>query len=471
MELFGAANRKIYIPRIAVNDIVAAVFLMGARAKKSGCQIIFFPEAGGLPLKHVYEKFTVKQNGKQIKIFSSKITALSKSCLSKQICGILTLNERRQYLTSGQIAAFKKAATKLPLHLKKELNKMIKLSSLKRYKLSEIIPLISEIGLYIPSEGENKLLKSGIVSEKKNLDSYAPERQSFKEFQRFRKKNIIYTIDSFSGIVHEIRSLLNIVLANTNFARTIAGNKIYVVDEAISRGRTLNTLEIVFKAFDNNIKWQIGVLYCPANVAGSGNIDFILSHEQIPPFSNRFDLIGNIIVESKMAFTSYNIEKLYLKRKQGFIPNRIKVRRYLKSLRLYLKDNFFDFLAKEIFEIDDLIRLWHFIFVSGDLRMVKRCLDLNPSTGQGLIEEASFYLNMPNPFDPMPIRRAYKDYALNFLDYLPNLAVKDWKKYKKNFLAIKKDYEFLELQSWVLRRRNYFREINHFINKTKQSHE
>ncbi|OHB18914.1 MAG: hypothetical protein A2666_05485 [Parcubacteria group bacterium RIFCSPHIGHO2_01_FULL_47_10b] len=75
MEIYPVAHKKVSIARIGVKDVVAAVFLMARRAKKAGCGIIFFPEAGGLPLRYIFEHGFLRQEKYAVKIFSSKIGA------------------------------------------------------------------------------------------------------------------------------------------------------------------------------------------------------------------------------------------------------------------------------------------------------------------------------------------------------------------------------------------------------------
>jgi len=456
MDIYPLTDKKGSVSRIGVKDVVAAIFLMASRAKEVGCRVIFFPEAGGLPLKYIYERGVASGKDRAVKIFSSKITASSKSSLSKQICAILSPAERKKRLAKRQIDDFRKAITELPAVSKKRVIKSINIDHLERFNLSEIIGNLSEIGLYVPSEDKSNLVKAGIISK---ID-YSPENNSFKEFQNFRKKIIAYSLDYIPDIIHDVRPLLNIVLSRTNFAKTLCNNKIYVIDEAISRGRTLNVSEVIFKAFNKNAVWKIGVLFCPLNAVGRGNVDFILSENSIPPFSNRFDLMGEIVVESDIAFTRYNIIKLLSHKKRTISKSDYgRVVEYFKDIRRYVRQTLPDFLKSGILDEDDLIRLLHFIFVCDSRSIIEKCLNLNPIQINGLIEEVSFYINMPHPFDPMPIRKCYKDGMFRFLKYYEKISSKNPVKkelemFKKNFYSIKKYYELLELQCWSKRYRN-----------------
>ncbi len=455
-DIYPIATKKVSIPRILVKDVVTAVFLMASKAKKTGYDIIFFPKAGGLPLKYIYEHGVVREQYSTIKIFSSKVTTSSKSALSKQICGILSPTEREWGLTKRQIDDFNKVVAKLPSVSRKELLQSMDINHLEQYNLCEVINNICDIGLYVPSEDKANWVKAGIISEV----NHSPENDSFKKFQNFKKAMIAYSLDRIPDIIHNVRPLLNIVLSRTNFAKALRNNKVYVMDEAISRGRTLNVLEIIFKAFNQDAIWKIGVLFCPLKAAGRGNVDFVLSQNNIPPFSNRFDLIGEIVVESDVAFASYDIAKLLSHRKTIISKSdHERVIEYFQNIRKYIRHTFSEFLEPGILDENDLIRLLHFIFVCNEKTIIDRCIGLNPTQFSGLIEEVSFYINMPHPFDPMPIRKRYKDGIISFLEYYKKVPLKnpvknELQRFRKKFYYIKKYYELLELQSWLERYQN-----------------
>lgn len=473
MEIYPVVHKKGSIARIVVKDVVTAVFLMASKAKEAGCGVIFFPEAGGLPLKYIFEHGVMGKESYAVKIFSSKITASTKTALSKQICGILSPAERRQHLTDDQIIDFKKVVARLSKSSKNELVGSTDINHLERLNLSEIIGKISGIGLYIPSEDKPNWAKAGIIPKKYNPNNYSPEDNDFEEFQNFRKKIIAYSLDRIPDITHNARPLLNIILSRTNFARAVHQNIIYVMDEAISRGRTLNVLEIIFKAFNKNAVWKIGVLFCPLDASGRGNIDFVLSSNHIPLFSNRFDLIGDIVVESDIAFARYNIDKLFLKRKKIISKfNHKQLTAYFKNIRQFIRRSFSDFLKPSIIDENDLIRLFHFIFVCNDMDILKRCINLNPMKISGLIEEVSFYINMPHPFDPMPIRKSYNDVIHKILEYFekisPKIPIKiELQGFKRKFYSIKKHYELLELQCWSERYHNTISKVDSLLKYEK----
>jgi hypothetical protein len=462
MDIYPTKKRKGMIHRIKTKEVVASVLSMTDRVKRNGFSVVFFPEAGGLPLQYIFKHIATEQSCGNIKIFSSKITAAIKIPLRKQICSILSSAERNRHLTSGQISDFKIAITKLSQSSRNAVEQNVDIKHLAKLRICDLINAISEIGLHVPSEDKANWIKAGII----NSHSYSPENFSLKDFFDFRKKTIAYSLDYISDIVHETRPLLNIILAQTDFATAIHQNTVYVIDEAISRGRTLNAIEIIFKAFDKDVKWKIGVLFCPLKTVGRGNVDFIFSNNRIPPLSNRFDLIGSIIVESDVAFARYDIDELFLKAKKvNNQPNKKKITEYFKRIRFYARKRFSLFLRPGLIYEDDLIRLLHFIFVCDEEAVIKRCLDLNPVKIWGIIEEVSFYINMPHPFDSMPTRKEYKDGMFEFLKYIENIlaknpAGKELINFKKEFLSLKRDYETLELQCWSRRHHKMLFEID-----------
>lgn len=458
-------TRKGAVPRLKIEEVVASVLLMRSRVKKNMANVVFFPEAGGLLLKYIFQRIITEQDCCNIKIFSSKITAAIKSPLSKQICSILSPAERKKHLTTNQVADFKIAIAKLPQSSKSAVEQSVNIGRLHKLQICELIRTISEIGLYVPSEDRSNWVKAGII----NNNNYLPEDDNLKNFQNFRKKMINYSLDSISDIIHETRPLFNIVLAQTSFAKAIHQNTIYVIDEAISRGRALNALEIIFKAFDKDAKWKIGVLFCPLNATGHGNVDFILSNDRIPSFSNRFDLMGSMVLESKEVFVRYDIDKLLLKTNKVLRKfKQKKIVEYFKRIRAYVSSKFSMFLEPGLIYKDDLIRLFNFIFECNKEGVIKRCLDLNPVRIRNMIEEVSFYINMPNPFDPMPIRKKYKDGMLGTLEYIKKIpagssTVKELNKLGKEFHSIKRDCEQLELRCWSNRYHKILSEIDNTL--------
>lgn len=469
MEIYPIVQKKWSISRIKIKDLVSAVFLMASRAENYGCGIMFFPEAGALPLRYIFERGIASRKDYAVKIFSSKVTSSTKSPLSKQICAILSPAERRQRLTRNQIADFKEAVDMLPSSSKKVLTKALDIGRLEYLNLSEIIGIINDIGLYVPSEDKSNWVKAGIIPKTHDYNNYSPESKSFEEFQNFRKKIITYSIERISDITHDTRSLFNIILSNTGFARAVHQDTIYVMDEAISRGRTLNILEIIFKAFDKNTDWKIGVLFCPVNIKSHGNVDFILSNSHTPPFSNRFDLIGNIVVESDIAFARYSTDDMLLRKKKHIkTANEKQLKEYFKCIRQFTRRTFFSLLKPNIIDEDDLVRLLHFVFVCNNMDIIKRCIDLNPVKIRGIIEEVSFYINMPHPFDPMPIRKEYKDAMLQAIGYFKKLPLKssirrEFQELKKNFYTIRKYYEANELKCWSERHHSAKSKIDSFL--------
>lgn len=467
MEVYSITRRRGEIRRLAVNEIVTAVFLMAARAKKLGYDVIFFPEAGGLPLKYIFQHGPAKEPDHQERIFSAKVTASTKSSLSKQICALLSPAECKAYLTKSQVGNFKKAMSKLPRGLKKELSKAVDLRRLECNQLHELIAQMIEIGLRVPSEARANWIRAGIIAGSSDPNSYLPENDSVRGFRVFRKRIIAYSLDHISDIVHGIRPLLNIVLSETNFAKATRLGKIYVIDEAISRGRTLNAMEIIFKAFNADVSWKIGVLYCPLNDAGHGKLDYVFSSTRIPTFSNRFDLIGNIVVESDKTFARYDIEGLLRKAEHSvFRHNRSQFLKYFKHSQSYVRHTFASYFQPGVCDIKDVLRLLHFVFVCPNQDIIKRCINLNPVKIPGIIEEASFYINMPHPLDPMPIRKRYKETMLELLRCFEKAkAGPEYASLEREFHAVRKHYEFLELRCWARRYRTMRLQIDKLLNQ------
>ena len=469
MDIYPEPDKKRFVSKITMKDMASAVLLMADRAEKEGAAVFFFPEAGALPLKHVFEKLVAGQKKSAAKIFSSKVTAAVKSPLSKQICTILKPSERRRRLSRAQAAGFRKAVAALPVRSRRELLKAIDIGQLESLSLREIIEKIGTIGLYVPSEDESNLAEAGVIPKTRRSGRYLPEDGSPKEFYDFRKRNIAYILDSLSDITHDTRDLLNIVLSETEFAREIRGNRIYVIDEAVSRGRTLNVLEIIFKSFYKDAAWKIGVLFCPLRIVGESKLDFVFSSRKVPPFSNRPDLVGQIVVESSTAFVKYSIDKLLVEREN----RRPKVKpkqlgSYLKNLRRFASRSFHDFLDPALVTEDDLVRLFHFKFVCQDHDILKRSLNLNPAKTSGLIEETGFYLHMPHPFDSMPIRREYKNRMLQISDKLDRLPAssplkKSFLRFKEEFRDLREYYELLELRCWSQRYHGRLAEMNKLL--------
>lgn len=104
MIVYPNVPSKGSVERIEPKELVDAVFLMTSRAKEAGCKTVFFSEVGALPLKYVFQRGAIKRGSYDMDTFSSKVTAITKSPLSKQICSILTAQECNQRLTNDQVA-------------------------------------------------------------------------------------------------------------------------------------------------------------------------------------------------------------------------------------------------------------------------------------------------------------------------------------------------------------------------------
>ena len=130
------------------------------------------------------------------------------------------------------------------------------------------------------------------------------------------------------------------------------------------------------------------------------------------------------------------------------------------------------FLKEGLIYEDDLIRLINFIFECEDEKIIKRCLDLNPMEIDGLVEEVSFYINMPHPFDPMPVREKYKNSMIGVFKYIQkilkeNTTREEINRFRKEFHSIKRDYEKMELQCWSGRYHKMLSEIDKVLKYKK----
>lgn len=439
---------------------------------------VLFPEASALPLLYCFKYFQDNipklQNLKDKLIFSSKITATTKSPLSKQICGLLSEIERKSLLTDKQKVLFADATKKLSPDIQILINQSLSGRDISQITLSELALLVADTGVYIPTEDKKRWEEFGVLSAGQTLDFNADNASFVNDFHLFRNKAISAIVHSIDKIEHKTRPLLNIILSNTAFSRALQDGDVYIIDEAISRGRTLNAIELIIKSFYLSGKWKIGVLFSPDFSKRIGNIDCVLSSLKASPFSNRLDLIGEIIVESDISFNRYNIF--------NFKPTVITKsdRTDLASLEKHLESLITDKLlnlsniSEGIVSVDDIKRLIVLYFVGGEI-MVKKGLDLNPIDGPGLVEEVDFYINMPHPFLPIDQRNRYKNSMLLLLDAIvkseDQAFRKDLKILQNKFIAAKEAYEAEKILIWQKSHKKAYNEMDRALTKLSEDYE
>jgi len=420
---------------LPIRLIPEAIFELSKRIDDS-FTTIFFPEAGSLPFQKSYNY--LQTNHKLDKklatkaVFSSKLTALSKCPLAKQIIGLLSESENHSYITDQQVKRIQRALVNLSKNNLVSYNKAIKSIDLKSLTIAEFISRVAEIGLYIPTEDRKRWSELGITKAENDLNFDSTKPKISADFHKFRHKAIKTIIENFDTIHHPTRALLNIVLENTSFGKAATKGNIYVIDEAISRGRTLNTIEIVFRSFYSNIKWKMGALFCPDFFESKGVIDYVYSNRLASPFSNRLDLIGHL---------------------SSFIMAFIKPDK-----------------NSDLFE-NGLKRFMVFCLAEPDHTVIFKCLDLNPCESSSLIEEIDFYINMPHPFSPLHLRNQHKasiKSAYQIATDISNQSVVDqFSKLSSHFKEIRTTYENEIICSWTKRYKQTHQELYQALAKFK----
>jgi len=457
--LYPILKRCGEIKKVGLKEIVLFVKAVKKRVEMGEYNLIIFPEAGAIPLKYIFKKIN---KDRKIKIFSSKITACSKAQIGKQICGFLNQKEKETKLPSLKKRAFLHEISQLESPTKEQIISLIDQKDLLNKKRSEIIKEIAELNLVIPSEDKSYWNNLGLKLNGTDIEN----KFQFKRIRKTAIKKILRDIDKIS---HPTRNLLNLLLHDTNFSKALTTNKkAYIIDDAISRGRTLNSIEIILRSFNKNAEWKIGVLYCPEIRKPLGVIDYINSNIQASPFSNRLDLIGEIIVESDESFSKYpikNLLKSYIK--SPITIDMCKVDKFLLKIKKFIFQNN---LIKDrgVLQEEDAIRLLIFEFLDKNYYLIKKCLDLNPIDCTSIIEEISFYINMPHPFNDINERNAYKKEIIDLLERINKIKQKRsniqvYNKLKQEFFSIKKDYEYSELLCWYTRYKHIKKQLNDSI--------
>ncbi len=457
--LYSVLKREGEIKKVSLKEAVLFVKAVKKRVEAEGYKLIIFPEAGAIPLEYIFKKIN---KDRKIKIFSSKITASSKAQIGKQICGFLSQKEKETKLSSLEKKDFLRETSQLESPIKKQIIYLLDQKDLLNKKRSEIIKEIAELNLVIPSEDKSYWNNLGLKLNGTDIKNKT-------QFKKIRKKAIKKILRDIDKISHPTRNLLNLLLHDTNFSKALTTNKkAYIIDEAISRGRTLNSIEIILRSFNKDAEWKIGCLYCPEIKKPFRKIDYIYNNIKASPFSNRLDLIGEIIIESEDSFSKYSIKSLLKDHKKvSTVIDKCRLNKSLFNIKKFISEN--NLIKKKgVLQEEDIIRLIIFKFLDDNHYIIKKCLDLNPVDCTLIIEETSFYINMPHPFNDINERNRYKKEVVYLLEIInkikqENSGMHIYNKLKKEFFSIRKDYEYLELLCWYKRYKHVKKQLNEYI--------
>lgn len=422
-------------------EFARAAIAIFRRIEDSECCSIFFPEVGALPIRDAMSEYQSFNRP----VFSSKVTASAKCPLHKQIIGVLTESERLARLLPEERRVFLETWKRL---------RESGLPSRSATQLAcktrqEIIEVIGDVGISVPTEVLRESFPNQVA------------------FDHFRVKQIEQVICGFPSVSHAARPLLNVVLHRTRFARALRLGCVYVVDEAISRGRTLNTLEFIFKSYCAEARWKIGVLFAPKFTCRSDFLDFVYSHSLTSPFTNRFDLIGKIVVENKIAFACYSLIGLQRRLKKPSVRDADELLgRFLEDVRLFFRRDFSDLLRVNasggVLEELDIEKLCLFWFASRDGDLIRSCLALNPLDTSAIVEEVDFYIHLPHPFLPIVFRHTHRDQLLEVLHRIEHPTAKrkaSLDKLIRGFRKIRSTHEYQELKRWLSLRQNVWADV------------
>ena len=373
---------------------------------------ILFSDSGARPLFDSF-KLINKKMGKEntltgTNIFSSKITALSKVQLSKQIISLLTFAEQKYIFNDVEVAQMRKIILKMPNEIKSILLPLFTKNFMPKLSRTDLIELISDIGLTIPSEDSN------IQKEIKWLNGRSLHSTDFSktELTKLRAIMISKILAGLPEIKHETRALLNFALANTTFSSALKSGKIYLIDDAISRGRTLNTTEILLKAFYDKADWKAGFLYGPDVKMLKGHLGTVVTKKRVPTCANRPDIIGLFIVEDSRKFTCINP----FANDSACKKDNITTKKNNQEILSFVTTKF-DIERKYLLKYkNNIIRFMTYLACEKDLEKVRKCLDLNPVVTKYWVEEMDFYLNQPNPLDNIEQRAELKKMLTKIFD-------------------------------------------------------
>jgi hypothetical protein len=403
-------------------------------------KILFFPESGAKISESIFiKKYSDFIKDKKIVLKSSKITSFSKLSLGKQINSLLTKKELNSKITKKKEKLILKKIKELDINLQKEIKKRINLKKIRKIEKKIIILAISDIGLKIPSE--KKLGK-------------IPNTISDYEFKKTICKSTTKISESISTIKHPMCPILNILLKETKFERLTNKGNILVIDEALSRGRILNSLEVVFKSFNPFCKWKATFLYCVKKFNNSKLIEYIHSTKSPPLFSNRTDILGHIISEDKYTTEKLSINVLYKK-------NKIKLNKKNELLICDYKKCVFKFLNKWNLKKKELKKinfyLINFLIIEKP-KIARECIKYNLMSSRFIIEENELYLSLPHPFLSISQRNHFNSILFEVIDsFESNLKNKSFlnekNELKKKFEVIQKIYEKILLNKWQKNRK------------------
>lgn len=431
-----------------IKDLIHAVQEMSERAQVTNSEIIYFIESGGLILKDIFMLMKDRYGFSDSDIVSSKITATTKIPLNYQIKDLLTEEEINSEISIDQLEKIKNIIEVNKFDNWEDVIELFTNDQILEKPLGFIIDTLTVLGEVSPK------------TEKNNNDFL----QENLKFIQTKKELLNERIKALPNIKHDVRPILNILLENTSFAKKISGKKVYVMDEATSRGRSLWSIEIILKAFDPNATWKIGVIYSTTPIKSNEYIDYVFSSTKPPLFTNRPDILGVIVAkDERFGFKRYDIDTLINKLKNTEFDN----------LSL-------DVVYKQIKDISSKLDIPYSLSVEQKLKIInfwincknkehfEECLKLNLVSCSGIIEQTSFYLCAPNPFADIKERESFKEESHRFLEKI--LEISNDPKYSNEFNVIKeklfearKSINLKDLTVWQNNRQKFLKEINQFI--------
>ncbi|MCK9186876.1 hypothetical protein M0P48_05630 [Candidatus Gracilibacteria bacterium] len=433
-------------------DLVNAVQAMIVRAKTTNSEIIYFIESGGLVLKDIFMSIKDGYGFNDSNIVSSKITALSKIPLNYQIKGLLTKNEIDSKINVDQLEKIRRVVEMNKFVNQKEIADLFFDEKPLEKSLGDIIDILTPLGDILPNidHPNNDFLQNNLI------------------FIQTKEKLLKQRIKALPDINHDIRPILNILLVNTSFAKKINGRKIYVMDEATSRGRALWSIEIILKAFDPSAVWKIGVIYSTAPIKSNEYIDYIFSSTKPPLFTNRSDILGVIVAKDEQAgFRRYETDSLINDLKNTEFDD-LSLNENLQIIYKHIESISFEFDTPSSLSVDQKLKLINFWINCNNKEHFEECLNLNLISCAGIIEQVSFYLCAPNPFADIRERESFKEESCRFLEQLQETlnnkkSANEFNDIKEKLIAIRKELALNELISWQNNRKEFLQKINQFI--------
>ncbi len=425
-----------------INEIPKAASLLISRARDF--EVLLFSEAGSWPIKYIWEKMAAKDNNYNKVFFSSKITSFSKSPLANQLCGLLTITERKSKLSQKKK---NKIATLLNSFNDEFKGKIT--NQLLNQNVEKIIHYISSMGLIIPSE-------EGLIKQNKCFDNNISTLS--KNFIDFKKKSVSYILSDLPNIKHEVRPILQIILSDTKFGKAIKSRKVYVFDEIISRGRTINSIEVIINSFSSTTDWVMGVVYCPKFYVGS-KIDFVYSDKKALPTSNRPDMIGEVTYETVFAFETKSLTNILPNTR---VKNEDDISIYNSEIA---KFNSRYFPKLKMLNKTSFRALLNLYFMADDKDIFEKCLHLNLVESVSLLEEIAFYITMPFPLSDIIKRNKFKKESRQVLKKLEcSITNSDFSdnlnKLKIKYYAIRSIIIKSEIASWIKTNTKVIRELD-----------